>query len=53
MKEHQQHSDVRAGLEEVEQERNGQLPFVLSRVELKLLGIAGVRRVLLPRMCDH
>ena len=37
------HSDVRAGLEEVEEERNGRLPFTLSRVEAKLLGIAGVR----------
>ncbi|KZV84846.1 MFS general substrate transporter [Exidia glandulosa HHB12029] len=38
----QPHSDVRAGLEEVDQEQNGRLPFLLSRVELKLLGIAGV-----------
>lgn len=35
-------SDVRAGLEELDHEQNGRLPFLLSRVELKLLGIAGV-----------
>ncbi|KZV84844.1 MFS general substrate transporter [Exidia glandulosa HHB12029] len=31
----------RGGLEEVEQEQNGRLPFILSRTEVKLLGIAG------------
>lgn len=36
---------LRAGLEEVEHEteRNGRIPFFLSRTELKLLGITGVR----------
>jgi len=35
---------LRAGLEEIEHdtERNGRIPFFLSRSELKLLGIAGV-----------
>ncbi|KAH7100420.1 inorganic phosphate transporter [Auriculariales sp. MPI-PUGE-AT-0066] len=38
------HSNTRSGLEDIDTdtERRGRLPFILSKAELKLLGIAGV-----------